>query len=50
MLKMYLRQSGFTYSVCRLFTKNKKKKKIQRFKEKGDSRYIYQRKLDLWRF
>ena len=34
MLKMYLRQSGFTYSVCRLFTKNKKKKKYKDLKKK----------------
>ena len=29
---------GFTYSACRSFTKNKQR--IQKFKEKGDSRYI----------
>ena len=37
--KMHLRQSGFTYNACGSFTK--KKEKIQRFKETGDSRYIY---------
>ena len=39
---MYFRQPGFTYSVCRLFTKNKER--IQKYKETGDSRHIYQNK------
>ena len=34
----------FTYSACGPFTKNKES--IQKFKETGDSRYIYQNKLD----
>ena len=34
--KMHLKQSGFTYSVCGPFTKNKER--IQKFKEAGDSR------------
>ena len=42
--EMHLRQAGFTYSICRPFTKNKQK--IQKFKETGDSRYIDQTKLD----
>ena len=37
MPEMYLRQPGFTYSVCGPFTKNKEG--IQKFKETGDSRY-----------
>ena len=41
---MHLKQSGFTYSACGPFTKNKER--IQKFKETGDSRYIYQNKLD----
>ena len=41
---MHLRQPGFTYSACRTFTKNKKR--IQKFKETGDSRYIFQNELD----
>ena len=41
---MHLRQPGFTYSACELFTKNKQS--IQKFKETGDSRYTYQDKLD----
>ena len=44
MPEMYLRQPGFTYSACRPFTKNKKR--IQKFKEPGDSRYICQNELD----
>ena len=44
MLEMHLRQPGFTYSACGPFAKSKEK--IQKFKETGDSRYIYQNKLD----
>ena len=44
MPEMYLRQPGFTYSACGPFTKNKER--IQKFKETGDSRYIYQNELD----
>ena len=40
MPEIHLRQPGFTYSACGPFTKNKKR--IQT----GDSRYIYQNKLD----
>ena len=32
MPKVHLKQSGFTYSACRAFTKNKER--IQKFKEK----------------
>ena len=47
MLEMHLRQPGFMYSACGPFTKNNNnnKKKIQKFKEPGDSRYIYQKEL-----
>ena len=34
--EMHLRQTRFTCSACGTFTKNKKK--IQKFKETGDSR------------
>ena len=44
MPEMHLRQPGFTYSAYRPFTKNKER--IQKFKETGDSRYIYQNELD----
>ena len=42
--EMHLKQLGFTYSAYRPFTKNKER--IQKFKETGDSRYIYQNELD----
>ena len=41
---MYLKQPGFTYSVCGRFRKNKKR--IQKFKETGDTNYIYKKELD----
>ena len=44
MPEMHLKQPGFTYSACGLFTKNKKR--IQKFKETGDTRYIYRKQLD----
>ena len=44
MLEMHLRQPGFTYSACGPFSKSKER--IQKFKGTGDSRYIYQNKLD----
>ena len=44
MSKVYLRQPGFTYSAWIPFIKNKKR--IKKFKETGDSRHIYQNKLD----
>ena len=44
MPEMHLRQPGFTYSTCGPFTKNKER--IQRFKEIGDTSYIYQNELD----
>ena len=44
MLEMHLRQPGCTSSVCEPITKNTKR--IQKFKETGDSRYIYQNELD----
>ena len=37
--KMHLRRSGFIYSACGTFTINKER--IQKFKETGDSQYIY---------
>ena len=42
--EMHLRQPGFTYSACGPFTKNKER--IQKFKQTGDSRYIYKNGLD----
>ena len=45
MLEMHLKQSGFTYSACGPLPKNKER--IQKFKETGDSKYIYKNKLDI---
>ena len=44
MPEMHLRQLGFTYSACGPFTKNKQR--IQKFKEMGDTSYIYKNELD----
>ena len=41
--KMHLRQPEFIYSTCGPFTKNKER--IKKFKETGDSQYIYQNEL-----
>ena len=59
MPEMHLKQLGFTYSACWPFTK--KKERIKKFKETGDTNYIYKNELDktlislstwygLWRF
>ena len=44
MPEIYLKQPGFTYSTCGPFTKNKER--IQKFKETGDTSYIYKNELD----
>ena len=44
MLGMHLKQSGFNYSACGPFTKNKER--IQKFKETGDASYIFKNELD----
>ena len=44
MPEMCFREPGFTYSACGPFTKNKER--IQRFKETGDTGYIYKNELD----
>ena len=44
MSEMHLKQPGFTFSACGPFTKNKER--IQNFKEKGDTSYIYKNELD----
>ena len=44
MPEMHLKQLRFTYSACRPFTKNKER--IQKFKEIGNTNYIYKNKLD----
>ena len=42
--EMHLRQPEFTYSACGPFTKSKER--TQKFKQTGDSRYIYRNELD----
>ena len=44
MPEIHLREPGFTYSACGPLTTNKER--VQKFKGTGDSRYIYQNKLD----
>ena len=44
MPEMHLRQSQFTYSACGPFTKHKQR--IKKFKETGDTNYIYKNELD----
>ena len=44
MSEMHLRQPGFTYSAFRPFIKNKQR--IQKFKDTGDSVYIYHSERD----
>ena len=44
MPEMHLKQPRFTYSACGPFTKNKET--IQKFKEMGDTSYIYKNELD----
>ena len=42
--EMHLRQPQFVYSACRPFTRNKER--IKKFKQTGDTRYIYRNDLD----
>ena len=44
MPEMHLRQPQFTYSACGPFTKHKQR--IKKFKETGDTNYIYKNELD----
>ena len=44
MSEIHLKQPGFTYSACGPFTKNKEW--TQKFKETGDTNYIYKNELD----
>ena len=44
MPEMHLRQPQFVYSVCGPFTKHKER--IKKFKQTGDTRYIYRNELD----
>ena len=44
MPEMLLKQPGFIYSAYDTFTKSKER--IQKFKETGDTNYIYKTELD----
>ena len=44
MLEMHLKQPGFIYSACGPFTKSKER--IKKFKETGDTNYIYRNELN----
>ena len=44
MPETHLKQSRYTYSACGSFTKNKER--IKKFKETGDTNYIYKTELD----
>ena len=44
MSEMHLKQPGFTFSACGLFTKSKKR--IQKLKETGDTNHIYKNELN----
>ena len=44
MPEMHLRRPDFVYSACGLFTKHKER--IKKFKQTGDTRYIYRNELD----
>ena len=43
MPEIHLKQPGFTYSACGPFTKNKER--IQKFKETGDTDFLYKNDL-----
>ena len=44
MPEIHLRQTQFTYSTCEPFTKHEQR--IQKFKETGDTNYVYKNELD----
>ena len=44
MPEMRLKQPGFTYSACGLFTKNKER--VQKFMQTGNTDFIYKNELD----
>ena len=43
MPEMHLKQPGLYYSACGPFTKNEER--IQKFKETGDTKYLYRNEL-----
>ena len=44
MPEMHLKQSGFTYSACSPFTRNKER--IEKFMQIGNTNFIYKNELD----
>ena len=44
MPEIHLRQPQFTYSACGPFTKHEER--IQKFKETGDTNYVFKNELD----
>ena len=44
MPEMHIRQPRFVYSACEPFTRHKER--IKKFKQTGDTRYIYRNDLD----
>ena len=44
MPEIHLKHPGFTCNACGPFTKNKER--VQKFKETGDTKYIYKNELD----
>ena len=44
MSEMHLKQPGFTYSACGLFTKSKER--IEKFMKTGNTDFIYKNELD----
>ena len=44
MSEMHLKQSGFTYSTCGPFTKNKER--IEKFMQAGNTDFIYKNEHD----
>ena len=44
MPEIHLQQPGFTYSACGLFTKQNER--IKKFKQTGDTHYLYRNELD----
>ena len=48
MPELHLRQSGFTYSCCGLFTKHRER--IQKFRETGNLTHLYRNELDKFIF
>ena len=44
MSEMHLKQPGLTYSACVPFSKNQER--IEKFKETGDTKHIFQNQLD----